>query len=257
MTDRMDHKKAILDQFTKQAVPFQKKLEHADAAVFQLYLDATGAASQDIVLDVACGPGLVACAFAAVARHVTGIDLTPAMIEQAKKLQRKKGLANMTWQVGDVLPLPFADASFSLVVTRYSFHHFLDPQAVWQEMVRVCLPGGTVMVVDVVLPPEKIDAYNRVEKLRDNSHTRALTLDQFLDMARVCGLRDIVTHFYRLEMELEAQLKASFPRPGDADKIRQIFREDIGKDRLGVGAHLRGAEIHFAYPNLVLVGKKI
>lgn len=257
MTDQTDHKKAILDQFTKQAVPFQKKLEHADATVFQLYLDATGVMSQDTVLDVACGPGLVACAFAAVARHVTGIDLTPAMIEQAEKLQEKKGLTNMTWQLGDVLSLPFAEASFSLVVTRYSFHHFLLPQAVWQEMVRVCTPGGTVMVVDVVLPPDKVDAYNRVEKLRDNSHTRALTLAQFLDMARDCGLRDIVTHFYRLEMELEAQLKASFPRPGDADKIRQIFREDIGKDRLGVGAHLRGGEIHLAYPNLILVGKKI
>jgi SAM-dependent methyltransferase len=257
LTDRRDHKQAILDQFTKQAAPFRKKLEHADAAVFQLYLDATGVTSQDTVLDVACGPGLVACAFASVARHVTGIDLTPAMIAQAQKLQRQKGLTNMTWQVGDVLPLPWADASFSLVVTRYSFHHFLDPEAVWREMVRVCTLGGKVMVVDVVLPPDKVDAYNRVERLRDNSHTRALTLAQFLDMARVCGLEAIATHFYRLEMELEAQLQASFPRPGDADKIRQIFREDIGKDRLGVGAHLRGGKIHFAYPNLVLVGKKI
>jgi ubiquinone/menaquinone biosynthesis C-methylase UbiE len=257
MRNQSEHKQAILDQFTKQAEPFQKKLEHADAAVFQLYLDATGVTSQDTVLDVACGPGLVACAFAVVARQVTGIDLTPAMIEQAKKLQEKKGLTNMTWQLGDVLSLPFAEASFSLVVTRYSFHHLLDPQVVLQEMVRVCTPGGTVMVVDVVLPPDKVDAYNRMEKLRDNSHTRALTLDQFLDMARTCGLRDIVPHFYRLEMELEAQLKASFPRPGDADKIRQMVREDIGQDRLGVGAHLRGGEIHLTYPNLILVAKKI
>jgi SAM-dependent methyltransferase len=255
MADQMDHKKAILDQFTRQAVPFQKKLEPADVAVLQLYLDATGVTSQDTVLDVACGPGVVACAFAAVARHVTGIDLTPAMIEQAQKLQEKKGLTNITWQVGDVLPLPFADAAFSLVITRYSFHHFLDPQAVLQEMVRVYAPGGTVMVVDVVLPPDKVEAYNRVEKLRDNSHTRALTLAQFLDMARACGLRDIDTHFYRLEMELEAQLKASFPKPGDADRIRQIFREDIGKDRLGVGPRLRGGKIYFAIPNLILTGK--
>ena len=95
-----------------------------------------------------------------------------------------------------------------------------------------------------------------MEKLRDNSHTSALTLAQFLDLAHECGLQDIVTHFYGLEMELEAQLKASFPGPGDADKIRELFREDIGKDQLGVGAHLRGDKIHFAYPNLVLLGKK-
>jgi SAM-dependent methyltransferase len=256
VTNHSEHKQAILDQFTKQAVPFMKKLGHADESVFQLYRDVTGVASRDTVLDVACGPGLVASAFAVVARQVTGIDLTPAMIEQAKKLQEKKRLANMAWQVGDVLPLPYPPASFSLVVTRYSFHHFLDPQAVLREMVRVCVPGGTIMVVDVVLPPEKVAAYNRVEKLRDHSHTSALTLAQFLDLARECELQDIVTHFYGLEMELEAQLKASFPGPGDADRIREIFREDIGKDQLGLGAHLRGNEIHFAYPNLVLVGKK-
>jgi ubiquinone/menaquinone biosynthesis C-methylase UbiE len=256
VTNQSEHKQAILDQFTKQAEPFLKKLGHAEESIFQLYLSATGVTSADTVLDVACGPGLVACAFAAVAKHVTGIDLTPAMIEQAKKLQGKKGLANMTWQVGDVLPLPYADASFSLVVTRYSFHHFLDPRVVLEEMVRVCASAGTIMVVDVVLPPEKVAAYNRVEKLRDHSHTSALTLAQFLDMAGQCGLTEISTHFYRLEMELEAQLRASFPAPGDDDQIRQIFREDIGRDNLGVGAHLRGAEIHFAYPNLVLVGKK-
>jgi ubiquinone/menaquinone biosynthesis C-methylase UbiE len=87
----------------------------------------TGVTPEDTVLDVACGPGLVACAFATVAHHVTGIDLTPAMIEQAKKLQAQKGLANMAWQIRDVLPLPFGNESFSLVRTRYSSHHFLDP----------------------------------------------------------------------------------------------------------------------------------
>lgn len=257
MTDQSGHRQAIVDQFTRQAEPFLKKMGPGSEAILQIYLEATGVTANDTVLDVACGPGLVACAFAGVARHVTGIDLTPAMLEQAKKLQESQGLTNMTWQVGDVLPLPFADAAFSLVITRYAFHHFLDPQAVLAEMVRVCAPGGTVMVVDVVLPPEKVDAYNHMEKLRDSSHTRALTLDQFLAMARGCGLQNITTKFYRLEMELEAQIQASFPEAGNADKLRQIFREDIGRDRLGVGAHLKDGKIYFAFPNLVLVGKKI
>ena len=256
MTKPEKHQQAILDQFTKQAVPFLKKLGHADQAALQLFIAATGVTSEDTVLDVACGPGLVACAFAAVARHVTGIDLTPAMIEQARKLQAQKHLTNLTWQVGDVQQLPFENGAFSLVVTRYSFHHLLDPQTVLREMVRVCAPGGRVMVVDVVLPPEKLAAYNWMEKLRDPSHTSALTLAQFLDLARDCGLKALSTHFYDLEMELEAQLKASFPNPGDDDKLRRLFREDIGRDHLGVGAHFRGEKIHFAYPNLVWVGKK-
>jgi len=124
------------------------------------------------------------------------------------------------------------------------------------EMVRVCSPGGKVMVVDVAPSPEKVDAYNHVEKLRDPSHTRALTLADLQQMAAQAGLQAIKTDFYQLEMELEKQLQASFPNPGDADKIRQLFQEDLGHDRLGMGAHLRGEEIHFAYPTAVIIGQK-
>lgn len=121
----------------------------------------------------------MACAFAKAARHVTGIDLTPAMIEQAKVMQQADKLTNLTWHIGDVQPLPFADASFSLVFTRYSFHHFLDPRAVLAEMVRVCTPGGRIVVVDVFTSgPEQAEAYNRMEKLRDPSHVRALALEE-------------------------------------------------------------------------------
>jgi len=135
------HQAAILDQFTRQAVPFSQQPAHSQEAFLDLMLQMSGVGPADIVLDVACGPGLVACAFAARAQHVTGIDLTPAMIARAKQIQQERKLTNLTWQVGDVLPLPYPDASFSLVITRYTFHHFLDPRAVFAEMVRVCTRG--------------------------------------------------------------------------------------------------------------------
>ena len=248
-----EHQWLIVDQFTKQAVPFSQMQNHSPA----LLLNASGVGPEDTVLDVACGPGLMACAFAKVARHVTGIDLTPAMIEQAKVLQQSHGLTNLTWQVGDVQPLPFAAASFSLVFTRYSFHHFLDPEAVLAEMVRVCAPGGRVVVVDVFTSnPEQADAYNRIEKLRDPSHVRALALEELTGLLSQAGLRNVTAHFYKHEVELEQVLLGSFPNPGDADRIRQIFAEDLGVNRLGVGAHRRDGTIHFVYPIVVLVGNK-
>jgi len=88
------------------------------------------------------------------------------MIDKAKKIQIERGLKNITWHVGNVLPLPYPDESFSIVITRYSFHHFLDPLAVFKEMTRVCKKCGTIMVVDVAIPAEKRDAFNHVEKLR-------------------------------------------------------------------------------------------
>jgi ubiquinone/menaquinone biosynthesis C-methylase UbiE len=254
MTNKADeHQRLILEQFTKQAVPFSQMQNHSP----ELLLTASGAGPQDTVLDVACGPGLMACAFAKVARHVTGIDLTPAMIEQAKAVQQADGLTNLTWHVADARPLPFGDASFSLVFTRYSFHHFLDPKAALAEMVRVCTPGGRVVVVDVFTSgPDQAEAYNRLEKLRDPSHVRALALEELTDLLTQAGLRGVRTQLYKHEVELEQVLQRSFPNPGDADTIRQAFAADLGVNRLGVGAHRRGESIHYAYPVAVVVGQK-
>ena len=137
-----DNRQAILDQFTRQAVPFSTAPGIRDEEALRLLVTASGAGPADSVLDVACGPGLVVAAFARVARHVTGIDLTPAMIDRARALVRERGLANVTLTVGDVRPLPYEDGAFSLVVSRFAFHHFPDPGAVLREMVRVCAPGA-------------------------------------------------------------------------------------------------------------------
>jgi hypothetical protein len=145
----------------------------------------------------------------------------------------------------------------SAVVTRYSFHHLLEPGAVLAEMVRVCPPGGPVAVIDVFTSgPEQAEAYNRVEKLRDPSHVRALSLGELTDLCHDAGLLGLKTAFFKLGVELEALLAASFPNPGDADRGRQAFQDDLGVDRLGLGAHREGGAIHFAFPIVVIVCQK-
>jgi ubiquinone/menaquinone biosynthesis C-methylase UbiE len=250
-------RRLILDQFTRQAVPFSQMPAHSNDQANQLLKELAAIGPEDDVLDVACGPGLVACSLADVARHVTGIDLTPAMIERARAMQQAEGLTNLTWLVGDALPLSFPDAAFSVVVTRFSFHHFLDPKAVLAEMVRVCRPGGRIAVIDVFTSsPEQAEAYNRVEKLRDPSHVRALSLEELTGLCQDAGLRGLKTAFYKMDMELDRLLAASFPNPGDADRIRRIFAEDIGVDRLGLGAHRKDEAICFAFPIVAVVGRK-
>ena len=130
MTTSPGHRDLILDQFTRQAMPFSTSPEIADEATLRLIVEWSGAGPEDTLLDVACGAGHVVCAFARSVRHATGIDLTPAMLERARALQEECGLTNVSWRQGDVLPLPFAEAVFSLVTARYAFHHFPDPGAV-------------------------------------------------------------------------------------------------------------------------------
>jgi ubiquinone/menaquinone biosynthesis C-methylase UbiE len=250
------HNQAIVDQFTKQAVPFSKKTAMSSDEIFKLMLEMCDVTPQDTVLDVACGPGLTACAVAAVAAHVTGIDLTPAMIERARARQTDLGLTNLDWRISDVYSLPFADNSISLVLTRFSFHHFLNPAAVLAEMKRVCRPGGRVMVWDSVPDAEKAEAYNRLEKLKDPSHARALPAEELLAIARESGLMNIKTAPFNLEFALEAQLAGMFPNPGDEEKIRQIYQDNLITDTVGMGIHKRGEAIHFHYPTMIVVGTK-
>src|SRR5437870_101329 len=125
-----NHQDLILGQFTRQATVFSTAPSITDEDALRMIVEAARPGPDDSLLDVACGPGLVVCAFAPHVRAATGIDMTPAMLERAKKLAADKGLSNVAWRQGDVYSLPFEDGSFTIVTTRFSFHHFLDPAAV-------------------------------------------------------------------------------------------------------------------------------
>ena len=252
------HQDTIRDQFTKQAIPFSNAPGVRDEEALRLLVDFTGAGPDDVVLDVACGPGLVVCAFARVARHVTGIDLTPAMIERARGVQRESGLRNVTFEVGDVRTLPHPDASFTIVASRFAFHHIQEPAGVLAEMKRVCAPGGKVVVTDVEASPDpaKATAFNRMERLRDPSHVRALPLAELLALFSAVGLPTPRTTAYDLRSELEGLLGRSFPEPGNDVKVRQAIIDSVVDDALGIGAHRRGAEVHVVYPVRILLAER-
>jgi len=253
------HQALILEQFSQQALPFSEMAAHSETESLDLMRHLLNLESGDQVLDVACGPGIVACAFAPHVQSVTGIDLTPAMIEQAELRQASHNLENVSWQTGDVSHLPFRPASFDKVLTRYTFHHFLKPQEVFAEMIRVCRSEGQVMVVDVFTHEEQAyaDLYNQMEILRDPSHTRALRRSELISMFEGSGLIDIQIRSYRLSVCLEDILSVSFPYPDSADCLRRLFVADIDRnwsnfepcrDELG--------NIHFSFPVLILTGKK-
>jgi ubiquinone/menaquinone biosynthesis C-methylase UbiE len=251
-----NHRDQILDQFTRQAVPFSTSPAVRDEQALRLVVEFSGAGPDDTVLDVACGPGILACAFARVVRHVTGIDLTPAMLDRARALADEQRLTNVTWQQGDVLPLPFPDGTFTIVTARFAFHHFLDPGAVLAEMRRVCATGGRVVVIDSAPAADKADAFNRMEKFRDPSHVRAMPIEEHLALYREARLPEPRVTWYRLEGEMEGLIRRSFPNPGDDDRIREMFEASLTDDRLGIQARREDGRIHYGYPVAVLVADR-
>jgi ubiquinone/menaquinone biosynthesis C-methylase UbiE len=252
--NEQDHRAEIVDQFSRQAIPFTQVPGHFDA--LRILIEMSEVSHEDNVLDVACGPGMVSCEFALHARQVTGIDITPAMIVQARKREQEQRIENVVWAVGDAVPLPYPDDSFSLVITRYSFHHLLSPEKALEEMIRVCRPDGRVLSADVTVESDKSEAYDRLEIIRDPSHTHALTHEEFLELFGNSGLLDCRRCTYGVDIELEEQLRASFPKPGDESKLRDMITGDIGTDSLGINARREDGKIIYTVPIVVYVGRK-
>ena len=253
-----EHQTLIVDQFSKQAIAFSTAKTIADEKALQLLIDFVDAGPDDTVLDVACGGGNVVCAFARVVRHATGIDVTPAMLDRARSVAREESLSNVSWDPGQATSLPYADGTFTIVVTRFSFHHFIELLAVLNEMVRVCAPGGRVLVADMHTSADsaKGTRFNRMELLRDPSHVRALPVAELKALFSAAGLPGARIAFYELRDELENLLGRSFPNPGDDEKIREIFRASARDDRLGIPIRIDGTQVHYAYPVAVLAATR-
>lgn len=246
--DAQTHRALTIEQFTRQAVPFARLPGHNTSLDLLEACLAPGA--DDVLLDVACGTGIVARHFAPRVRHVVGIDLTPAMLAEAARVPNRR----VTWMEGDAGHLPFLDGSFDGVMTRYSFHHFREPAQVLAGMMRVCRPGGRVMVVDVAIADACSAAYDELEKIRDSSHVHALTRTEFAALLAGSGLRSLQFAEYRAELALEAQIAASSPVEGGAEWLRRELTADIGVDRLGIAVRREGGEVRYSVPIGVAVG---
>jgi ubiquinone/menaquinone biosynthesis C-methylase UbiE len=251
------HRDTIIEQFTQQAPAYADAAPINDAALPALLVRASAAGRQDAVLDVACGPGIVTCAFAAAARSAVGLDLVEAMLERARSRAAALGLANVEFVAGDAGALPFADGTFDIVVSRFALHHLERPGAAVAEMARVCSPGGRVVVCDVSPEPAKSAAFNEMELLRDPSHVRSMTEDELRGLFAAAGrLAEPSITRTAFALELEEQLARSFPAsPGDAAAFRRIFEAALEDDRLGVGAHRNEGRIEYAFPVSVFVSR--
>lgn len=158
--------------------------EDLDAMLASVPLDGTKR-----VLDLGTGAGHTAFAFAPKVAEVIGLDVTPEMIAVARDQAAKLGMANVRFEEGDAAALGFPDASFDIVTSRHSAHHFADPMKSLHEARRVLRPGGHFLLVDVVAPEDAaLDTFlQTLEYLRDHSHVRDWRASEWMRMFRTAG----------------------------------------------------------------------
>ena len=112
------------------------------------------------------------------------------------------------------------------------------------------------MVVDLILPEDKRGTYDKVEKLRDPSHVKTLSLEKLKEFVEQVPLEEIEIDSYHWCMDLETLLKSSFSNQKEKETLKTHFEKDVGKDRLGLGVYREDNTIRFAYPIVILKGVK-
>ncbi|HMV47374.1 MAG TPA: ubiquinone/menaquinone biosynthesis methyltransferase [Blastocatellia bacterium] len=110
------------------------------------------------VLDLACGTGDITFALGEKlpAGNATGLDITSGMIEIANHKRREKNVPNVSFQLGDIMSMPFPDASFDYVTCGYALRNVPDVEAALSEIRRVLKPGGRLLSLDFAHPNNRI-----------------------------------------------------------------------------------------------------
>lgn len=201
MTER--HEAVVERQFGSQAGAYLQSAVHAQGPEFARLRDMVAGHERARVLDLGCGAGHVSFRVADLAAEVVAYDLSADMLAVVAATAVERGLPAIVTQQGVAERLPFEDASFDFVFSRYSAHHWTDVAVALREVRRVLKPGGQFAVVDVASPGRPLlDTYlQTVEVLRDNSHVRDYSSGEWMQFCAEAGLGVTGHVMQRLRLE--------------------------------------------------------
>jgi ubiquinone/menaquinone biosynthesis C-methylase UbiE len=253
--DAATHLERIRAQFGKQADVYARMQQTTDERSLNALVALAGTAADTRVLDVACGPGFLTMAFAARCRQVVGVDATEPFLAMARAEAERRGLRNIEFRSGNAEQLPLGDGGFDLVSCRAAFHHFPRPERVLAEMVRVAAPQGRLLVADMLSSedPAQAEYHNRMERLVDPSHARALTMSECERLFTAAGLRARFQTALPIDMEVEEWLAHGGPDAATEAQIRAMIDASLATDRCGLNVRRAGDTIRFTYATGVFV----
>jgi len=261
-------KERVQEQFGAHAAGYVASPIHAQGASLARLVALTQPQSHWLALDVATAAGHTALAFAPHVGHVVATDITPQMLPLAAGLAVERGIVNLSLGAADAEALPFAGDSFDLVTCRIAAHHFPDVGRFLVESARVLRPDGILAVVDNVVPGSHLrgkkarrqrDAgryVNAFEKLRDPSHHRCLSLDEWSRAFHEAGFIRIIQETAYKQMAFEPWAERMGVSADNKVRLCAMLLqapEPVAEFLLPQGA---GTNLSFRLAEMIIVGRK-
>ena len=232
MTRSTVHTEVVQRQFGEQAAAYLSSAVHAQGTEFALLQAALRDQGSARVLDLGCGTGHVSFHVAPLVAEVVAYDLSQQMLDVVAAAATERGLGNIVTERGVAERLPFADATFDFVFSRYSAHHWSDLGLALREVRRVLKPGGVVAFIDVMSPGSPLlDTYlQTVEVLRDTSHVRDYSAAEWLQQVSEAGLFTRSHTRQRLRLEYTSwveRMRTPEPMRAAIRQLQQAMGEEV------------------------------
>ena len=180
------------------------------------------------------------------------------MLEQVETLARELGITNVSAQLADVDNLPFSSHSFDLVVTRYSAHHWLQPERALVEFRRLLNSEGALLISDIMAREDYAqDTFlQTIELLRDPSHVRDYRISEWRAMLAGAGFASEVIMTFDLTLRFDVWTRRMATPRQNAEMIKSLFNgasDDI-KRAFRTPARVTSDDFDFIIPGAVIRG---
>lgn len=253
----------VRERFTRTAQQFASFSLAKRSAEAEKLVKLAAPRDDERALDVACGPGTFALAFARRVARIVGLDVATPMMVKGREAAAAEGIGNMAWGCGNAAALPFADATFDLVTCGYAVHHFGQPAAALAEVARVLRAGGRLALMDLIVPGEESAeagaANNEIEIARDASHETTFFAAELRALAEGAGLRVIASEVDERTRTFDDWMRiAGWQRGDDAyARTRALMEKWMAGDAARFHARpLPDGDIEFVQTSLLLVAEK-